>query len=514
MRSKNIIIKLCINILLINVIGLLINVKIVNALENDYIPKYKTYGHDLSEEELEEYYQNNNFEICSTTSKQRKELSNPIEALNSVYPGYSNWTVTSRNDVSCKSLGVPSEADSDQAYVVAAKQASSINNDDPIGCGPLAILTQFTYLATCLGYYSLGPNIEYPMGINEAGKYVFYDDELPYNRELAIEIFNNTYTLLVQNGEQKMTLPINFVSACNKILYNHNLSVKDSDGNYTDQAIYINADLTPNILEFSTKVNNIKDSIDNGMPVVWWTMDSNNLGDYAGHYMTIYGYEYYQGTNDAGDKVNHLMFLIRMNWGRSGVRYLDSDLLKVGLSGFIFFEEKYTKTYIKPEDFNLPCQYNNTEISKTLVPTLGESIQIKYLRAGYVDKYDSTNTVKIGSELSLSANKTGFGEAYIHFRPDTEIRYIFIELAYWSANEGVTSLDIMAPYEDDQWESVYNFITEMDGGMSNNKENKKIAYKYFPTLLGNIRIKVKSDNPTSTRNKGRVVIGKILILQS
>lgn len=87
MRSKNIIIKLCINILLINVIGLLINVKIVNALENDYIPKYKTYGHDLSEEELEEYYQNNNFEICSTTSEQRKELSNPIEALNSVYSG-------------------------------------------------------------------------------------------------------------------------------------------------------------------------------------------------------------------------------------------------------------------------------------------------------------------------------------------------------------------------------------------------------------------------------------------
>lgn len=49
--------------------------------------------------------------------------------------------------------------------------------------------------------------------------------------------------------------------------------------------------------------------------------------------------------------------------------------------------------------------------------------------------------------------------------------------------------------------------------MSTNKDNKKLAYKYFQTSLGNIRIDFKTINPTSTRNKGRVVIGKILILQ-
>lgn len=86
-------------------------------------------------------------------------------------------------------------------------------------------------------------------------------------------------------------------------------------------------------------------------------------------------------------------------------------------------------------------QYNNGEIESTVVPILGESIDIMYLRTGYVDKYDSTNTVKIGSELSLSSNKAGCGEAYIYFKPRKAVKYIFIELAYWSAGEGATSVD-------------------------------------------------------------------------
>lgn len=89
---------------------LLVILSYANSLE--YIPKYETFGHDLAEEELEKYYKSNDFRICSIAPEQSKELDpdNVENALNSAHPGYSNWTVTYKNDVSCKSLGVPSEA--------------------------------------------------------------------------------------------------------------------------------------------------------------------------------------------------------------------------------------------------------------------------------------------------------------------------------------------------------------------------------------------------------------------
>lgn len=68
------------------------------------------------------------------------------------------------------------------------------------------------------------------MKINEEGKNIFPTDEMPYNKELAVEIFNTTKTSLVDDGKETMTWPINFLNACNEILYNHHLSTKDENG--------------------------------------------------------------------------------------------------------------------------------------------------------------------------------------------------------------------------------------------------------------------------------------------
>ncbi len=487
-----------------------------HADETKFKSKFETWGNDLSEEELEEFYATNEGGPCTSDPAPEHEITEYTVAahLSGRFPGYTSWTVSGGKSVSDIYNQNPPESKETQPYVQdAIAEIPKFADGTPVGCGNLALLTQFTFLACCAGYYPLAPDIVYPVTKDDEGKDELIEDPLPANTALAKEIFPLPTT---HDGGKDGTLiyPIQIIAASKELLVNHKLATRDGN-DLKDPAIYVSGDIIFNLSSHQTKINNLIKSIDDGMPVIWWTY--KDLGKYSKHYMNIYGYEYFEGTNEAGETYRHLMFLLRMNWGREVTVYLDSDTLAAGNSGFIYFEEAYQKSYIEPEDYGLDCIYLNNVSKKTVTPSIGMSISIEYLRAGYVNKYNEDNTTVIGKEISLSAHKNGCGEAYIYYRSTTAIKYLFIEISWWSDQEYIDSstgaVDIMCPYEDNQWESVYNFLTDVPGGISYDKENKTLVSMCFISGLGNIKLDVKSFVPTGTRNKGRITIGRALLLQ-
>lgn len=196
---------------------------------------------------------------------------------------------------------------------------------------------------------------------------------------LAREILENTDTIPadgtlgqlfgVDLNSGTFTFPSEVISSSREILENHYLSIKkteeviEDEGNVStktyydnDSQILVSGDTIPSLSSFSTKINNLKDSIDRGMPVIWWTLGGNKVEEFGNNYMNIFGYEYWTGTDSAGNTKTHLMFILRYNWGEADV-YMDSDILDAVNGGFIYFEETHEKTLVKPENYGYECQY-------------------------------------------------------------------------------------------------------------------------------------------------------------
>lgn len=47
------------------------------------------------------------------------------------------------------------------------------------------------------------------------------------------------------------------------------------------------------------------------MPVIWWTLGRNKAEEFGNHYMNIFGYEYWTGTDSTGNIKTHLIFILR-----------------------------------------------------------------------------------------------------------------------------------------------------------------------------------------------------------
>ena len=171
------------------------------------------------------------------------------------------------------------------------------------------------------------------------------------------------------------------------------------------------------------------------MPVVWWTLPSNDLGDFDGHYMNIFGYEKWTGTDSSGNTVEHLYFKLNMNWyGNSnydnGV-YMDSNILDSSFNcGFIFFEEELPKINIKKEDYGLGESYiksMNKNIQKN-----GYTINVTTLRTGLIHEDGFTSSKD--SHITMSSKKQGAGEAYICYKSlNQAINFIFFDIRLWSS---------------------------------------------------------------------------------
>lgn len=277
----------------------------------------------------------------------------------------------------------------------------------------------------------------------------------------------------------------------------------------------VSGDTIPNLSSFSTKINNLKDSIDRGMPVIWWTLGKDKAGDFGNHYMNIFGYEYWIGTDSSGNTKTHLMFVLRYNWGDEDV-YMDSDVLDAVNGGFIYFEETHEKTLIRPENYEYECQYFYDEKNKTITPKQGYTFDTKYLRTGYVNRYDSSNTNLVDQQISLSAKRTNAGEAYIQYKLPIPVKWLYLEVSWWSSSEGIAYYNGQAKVEykdhDGNWVTQLNLLNDVSGGISNLIDYKSKIKCEFEYPVTEFRIYVKTDNPSGDRNKGRLVLGNILLI--
>lgn len=463
----------------------------------------------MTEEELQKYYEENDIRPASnSTDEDRiKSYLEIQEYLQTQFPNYT-WNIKEGGARSVMSVYPyePEEIDESDDYIQTAKQLAG-NTKDYIGCGPLALLSQLQFLGKSAGYRMLLPN---PYG--DADKTL-----------LAKEVIESTET--VAFGEMgTFAFPSSVVAAAREILEKHNLAIQKSRqtelGDRTviyydnDSQIHVNGDMVPNGSAFSVKIKNLKDSIDKGMPVIWWTTAS--VKPFENHYMNIHGYEYWTGVDANGNQIEHLFFKLRCNWGRTFSYYMDSDLLKYATSGFIFFEEIHKKTLISPQDYGLECKYNFTEESKNIGN--GENVfNIKYLRTGYVKRFKPGNKIVRDYQISLSARRENAGLAYIEYVAPKPIDWLYFEASWWSASEGISAGigDVWFQYKDvttGEWITKVDLLSEVPGGLSKVIDSKtKFMYK-FDSPIQEFRIIVISELPNGTRNTGRLVLGNVLCI--
>ena len=501
----------------------------------DFVSRYETWNLDLSEEELIQYYIDNDIRPANAPSGsgEKLHLDDISNHLSGRFPEYSSWSVSSEKGyVSDVYGGNPLETDDADynVHIAEAKRLAGITYD-ALGCGPLAMISQFDYLARYAGYVSIADNLEdftNPSIVTEAPNFIV----------LAREILENTDTIPadgttgqwfdVDPNAGTFTFPHEVINSSREILENHYLSIKkteeiiDDEGNVStrtyydnDSQILVSGDTIPSLSSFSTKISNLKDSIDRGMPVIWWTLGEDKAKEFGNHYMNIFGYEYWVGTDASGNTKTHLMFVLRYNWGEDDV-YMDSDLLDAVNGGFIFFEETHEKTLVRPENYGYECQYFFDEKNKTINPELGYTLDTKILRTGYVNRYDSTNTNIIDQQISLSAKRTNAGEAYIHYILPIPVKWLYLELSWWSSSEGISynNGQAIVEYKDynGNWVTQLDFLNDISGGISNLIDYKSKIKCEFEYPVTEFRIYVKSDNPSGDRNKGRLVMGNILLI--
>lgn len=481
--------------------------------------EYQVNAPNWTDEQFLDYYIENEILVSSPPSGTEDmlyayEVGNHLQKRFSDYTSWSKSSVGS-NSVATKFGGEPVETDESDPLIQQAKNNSTISGQNYIGCGPLALVTQLDFLARYAGYT----------------QFATFPDSLYHKVELAKNIFDTIQTYpaegpwgqLLKNlginiDQGTFTFPHDFISGTKKLFMDYNINtgigVEDvnPDGSYR-QHMLITGDTIPSLASHSAKINKLKSSIDKGMPVVWWT--TKDAGDFGGHFMNIFAYETWVGTNSSGQKKEHLMFKLRFNWGISDV-YMDSDLLDAVNGGFIFFEEQTERIFITPEDYGFPQQYHYYSITKELNID-GYSVTTKRLRTGYINE---TGLTGLGDwHLTMSSKRQGAGMAYIEYYLEKPINYVYFDVRLWSSSEGIYEYNATAAFEyknsSGEWVTAVNFF-ESRQYMNGFSYIKDCPDKYrvdFPYGITAFRFISTADNPTNTStNKGRIVIGTVGIV--
>ena len=494
----------------------------VNGLNSEY------FNYDLTSKELENYYINNKIFISSSNStfSERRFYEEDVDNhLATRFNDYSNWKKTSETKYVKDVYGEnPEEIYEYDNYIQVSKRQAG-NNNLHIGCGPLAMICQFEYLAKTVGYSPISSSIENSREYSTAKE----------RTRLAKEIISNTDTIPAESslGQSfgvapnagSFTFPSEFINSSRELLTRYNLAVpktkvtlkngKEVNETYYDDEslVIVEGDTLPNYSSLDKKIEKLKKSIDNGMPVVWWTINNKAEG-YSGHYMNIFGYEYWQGTDSNGNVKRHLMFILRYNWGEADV-YLDSDVLEGPNGGFIFFCETHNRCTIKPSDYGYECEYKFDSDSKTIVPMIGSSFTTNYLRTGYVNRYLKNKEEPL-KELTMSAKRNGAGTAYIEYSFDNPIDWVYLEMSWWSFSEGISgdNGNAIIQYKDknNNWITQLNLFNDLKYPLSILIDSKTKIKCKFDKKPFSFRIIVNTNNPSGDRNKGRLVLGDIMVV--
>lgn len=474
-----------------------------NQVYESEIESYHNYISKSQEKELERYYSKNNirpmskeYELTGKRILSRTDILNHLSELDSSCQWNSTPTVEKK--LSDKYGVNPINTYESLKYIKDAKDGIEDwpSTKESIGCGAIAMIECLNYLAEALHYNSLNKFT--------SNKVTNVNDILALNRT------NRAYNVLTETKSTgwwdagTSIMPSSFVSGANAVLNKYNLH-RDSN----DYLINVTGDLVSNPKSKQGRIDEIKQYIDNGVVFVMWT--GAEFGEFSTHYVNIIGYEDWQGVDANGNTVTKTFIKLNFNWSSPTTIYMDSELLSRPTMGLIRFELKYRNMNFDQSYMQIGSGYNSSVIDKEIPDITGIDTRISYKRMAYVKHYsDSESTTVDGRYIVLSPNKVGEGLAMLDCFLPMFIKEIHIDISWWrikdryTKNQGELKLQIY-DIDTESWVTIYDFLDNFSLLSYDLDAPTKYQFKIVYRTL-DFRIYAKYDNPTSTRNNGRIVL--------
>lgn len=378
------------------------------------------------------------------------------------------------------------------------------------GCGPIAMIGILDYFSRYRGFTSimndptdstdrrlLAYDVFKTTDTIEVPDILSIDDDLLLAQSGMITEENLNQQMAASSGgdKQTLTLPNKYVDAFNTLM---------KDKYHLDNQIVAHSQGWL-LVGLNQKINRIKQSIDEGLPVTLYCGLGGN-GDFGNHYVNVYEYQEWQGIDKDGNAISNVVFKARLNWGygQSYVAYMDSELLKTLFSGVIYYTVKDNNQLIRPIDFaddfvngNGQGQYFFYEKKTDITTSDGFTFGTSRLRCGYIEN----------EFLVLSANRANAGLAYLAMEFNINVKAINFDISLWSGIEGLGSGDYVKLYymdENGNWQEHMTFDIYR---MSTMKDYPDNLYVEFQEATSGIKFEVYESTPSGDRNSGRVVIG-------
>lgn len=476
----------------------------VNSISIDEFPdviddiSIDTFALNMSEEEYEEYYVKNG--IMPAVPEPAKDpildISKVVVKLREMYPNY-NWGTApiAKSSLQFRYGANLPILDGNSDEMQQAKQDADIPDRQFVGCGPIALMSQFQFMANYMGYININ---------KYSDDNIYSDTNNPYvskNKYFIYKAVLEEIGYLPCNSKGAFTDPLKFLTSAKNMIKNYGL----------ESTCEVSGDVVIRAESWEKKVNTVKNAIDNGISVVWWTGDG--FGNFEDHYMNIVGYQTWSGKDSNGNTKEYTVFRVNMNWGDSTYHYALSDIMKGSTMGFMFFKPTKSIVRLSPSNLGIPKAYNYSETIKQHVVMRGDlkdmSATVRFLRAGYVDHYDSTNTVVDGHYLSLSCKKVGAGVAYLDFEFPRAVKELYFNVSWWkSADRYIAALgEAKLQYMDENgvWQTKIDFLdSSLDLSIVLIEPTKMQCA--FDQNVKRFRFYTSFKNPTYTRNGGRFIL--------
>lgn len=427
----------------------------------------------------------------SSISESESSLHEDVENYLQTKYGTTGWRKSEHNTTETVSNAIPVEMQYATTY--SEKMIKDVCKELNLkssygGCGPIAMIGMADFFARYLGYTEIINN----------------PDDLGQQKELIKEFLNqNTIPTMEivdpdpnSTGKQTLALPWNCAKGFNQVMKNHNL---DNTIKAIDMGFFL--------VSKKEKIAKIKEQIDIGLPVTLYTALAGS-GDLGNHYVNVYGYEDWIGTNQYGNNITHTMLEFRMNWAEDPTKsyYMDSDILGSFITGIIYYEITY-KYQVLPDMLFMSFkneqnqgQYFNEVVESPISIKEYEvnmSFMTRRLRCSYLNQ----------GYLVLSANRDNHDTAYLEFEFEEDVRQVGLDLWKWSNKEKFqTDASLRLEYFDkttNQWETAKEINVFL---LPIKEEMPKYLLVRLPKGAKKIRLIVENKGITTDRNKGRIAI--------
>ena len=347
------------------------------------------------------------------------------------------------------------------------------------GCGPFAMIGMMDYFANAMDIRQIMIDV----------------NDVNARKQLAKDVYLevNTFAFGLTNDTKSVgTAPAEYVRAFNKLM--------------KDYFIYsqLKAKYNTRYVSKEVKLSQIKDSIDNGVPVTCYTIFRTD-GDVGSHYMNIYGYEEWEVIEN-GETFIETFIMVRLNFENiTETVYLKSDFLdshNVGLITYIINPYDNAKL-ITANDFS---KYFINDGANYM--TDAQFVNIHNIE-GYYFEVKRNRCACVDGQLILSSNKTGCGEASLELIFNETMRTVSFDLSLFSPNEEFTdgSKFEFRYYNEQssQWiTSVLLNVSQLSTDVENFEVEVPSGIRYFCFYLECV-------TPNSELDLGRLKIDNIVV---